>query len=111
MSLNVPPADRSDPIIGRLVPSLVELLGDSPGAEVDLQRAGPHSVRIRVIDVSLDGKTPRQRHDAVWSYLADLSPADLSAVAVIDAVTPEEADESPFADEFRPSAATTTAAA
>ena len=111
MPLRILPADISDPVIDRIVGPMTDFVTDWPNAEIDLQRAGSHTVRIRVIDLSFAEQTPRQRHDAVWSYLSVLPPTVLAKIGLVDTVTPEEVDDSPFTEEFQPSAELVAAAA
>jgi hypothetical protein len=89
MAINIP-RGKSDSIIERIIESLRAYEADHPEAQIDIYRQNSVSVRIRIIDPILVGKTKVDRSKKVWQYLNSLPDDVQSDISTLILLTPEE---------------------
>jgi len=85
MAVNIP-RGQSDDVIGQIVSVLRRYEADHPRAQIDAYRQNPVSVRVRIIDPELSGRSKPQRSQQVWNYLNELPDdvqGDISTVLLL----------------------------
>jgi len=89
MSIKVP-RGNSDEVINLMIEALRAYEADHLNAQIDLYRQNSVSVRVRIIDPDLAGKSKVDRSKEAWKYLNSLPDeiqADLSSLILL---APEE---------------------
>jgi stress-induced morphogen len=88
------PRGKTDPILKKISEVLRKYEADHPGADIDLYRQNPVSVRLRIIDPTFAGQGRVQRHQLVWQYLDQLTEEVQSDISTILLLTPAEKKKS-----------------
>jgi stress-induced morphogen len=89
MSINIP-RGRSDETIEKIVAALGVYEKEHPGAQIDLYRQNPVSVRVRIIDPEFKGQEKPQRNRVVWRYLGQLDEDAQSDISTLLLLAPDE---------------------
>jgi hypothetical protein len=89
MSIRVP-RGNSDAVISRIIEALRTYEADHPNAQIDLYRQNPVSVRVRIIDADLAGRSKIERSKEAWKYLISLPDEIQSDLSSLILRTPEE---------------------
>jgi hypothetical protein len=85
---------NSDEVIDRIIEALRAYEADHPNARIDLYRQNSVSVRVRIIDPDLAGRSKIDRSKEAWKYL-NLLPDDIqSDLSSLILLTPEETEGS-----------------
>ena len=90
MSIRVP-RGISDEIINRIIETLRAYEADHSRAQIDLYRQNSVSVRVRIIDPDLAGKSKIDRSKEAWKYLNSLPDEIQSDLSSLILLAPEEA--------------------
>jgi stress-induced morphogen len=99
MSIYIP-RGNSDPVIDQIIERLKVYESDHPGAQIDLYRQNPASVRVRIIDTDFGGLNRIERHKLVWNYLNNLSEETQSDISTLILLAPDESERSFASFEF-----------
>jgi hypothetical protein len=89
MAIRVP-RGKSDEVIERMIEALRAYEADHPKAQIDLYRQNRVSVRVRIIDPDLAGRSKVERSKEAWKYLNALSDEIQSDLSTLILLTPEE---------------------
>jgi len=84
----------SDKIIDRIIEALRAYEADHPNAQIDLYRLNSVSVRVRIIDPDLAGRSKIDRSKEAWSYLNSLPDDIQSDLSSLILLAPEETQKS-----------------
>ena len=85
---------KADKYVKRFVAALQDYVGTHPNAEVELFRANPGSIRVRIIDPDYKGLSDEEREDPVWEYLNQLPEDTVGFLSTLLLITPQEAKKS-----------------
>lgn len=83
-----------DPVTEAYAAQLGPYAAARPGAEVDVYRYSPVSVRVRLIDPTFQGKDRSERHKAVWPILNELDRDVLDELTMLVLISPDEQETS-----------------
>jgi hypothetical protein len=89
MAINIPRGE-SDEIIERIIEALQAYEVDHPGAQIDIYRQNPVSIRVRIIAPTFVGESKVERSRRVWRYLNSLPDDVQSDLSTLILLTPEE---------------------
>jgi hypothetical protein len=73
---------------------------EHPGAQIELYRQNPGSIRVRVIDDSFSRVPRMERHDQLWKYLEPLKDDIQQQISVLLLLAKKEMKESLMSLEF-----------
>ena len=93
MAVEIARGDR-DSILDEIAAVLEAYEQDHPKAKITIYRQNPVSVRVRVIDPDLKGKSKADRNDYVWNYLDRLSDDTQADISMLLLLTPSEVAKS-----------------
>ncbi len=93
MSIRVP-RGNSDEVINRIIAALRAYEADHPNAQIDLYRQNSVSVRVRIIDPDLAGRSKVDRSKEAWKYLNSLPDEIQSDLSSLILLAPEETKRS-----------------
>src|ERR1039458_1708460 len=85
---------NSDEVIDRIIDALRAYEADHPNAEIDLYRLNSVSVRVRIIDPDLAGRSKVDRSKEAWRYLNSLPDEIQSDLSSLILLAPEETKKS-----------------
>jgi stress-induced morphogen len=88
------PRGGSNAVIEQIKKTLHSFQEDHPGAQIDLYRQNPASIRVRIIDPGFAGMSKVERDERVWKYLDQLSDDDEGDISMLVLLTPEETTRS-----------------
>jgi len=80
----------TDETIAQLIEALTAYQAKHSKAQIDLYRQNSVSVRIRIIDPDLVGRSRAERNKYVWNYFNSLPEEMQSDVSSLILLTPEE---------------------
>jgi len=89
VAINIP-RGKSDEVIEKIIGVLRGYEADHQGAQIDLYRQNPVSVRIRIIDPAFRGQGKPQRSQQAWRYLVQLPEEVQSDISTVLLLTPDE---------------------
>ena len=79
----------------KLIQGALEEYGKAhPKAKIDLYRHSSVSVRVRIVDISFEGKSRTQREDEIWPLLERLPEEVVAELSLLLLLTPKEARKS-----------------
>jgi hypothetical protein len=81
---------KSDELIDCMIEALRAYETDHPNAQIDLYRQNSVSVRVRIIDPDLAGRSKIDRSKEVWKYLNALPDEIQSDLSTLILLTPDE---------------------
>ena len=84
------PRGQTDAVIERMIEALWPYEADHPRSEIDIYRQNRVSVRVRIIDPDLAGRSKVERSKAVWDYLDAMSDETVADLSTLILLTPEE---------------------
>ena len=93
MAINVMRGE-SDAVLEQLMAGLRSYEADHPGAQIDLYRQDPYSVRVRVIDPHFDSLDRSERNQLLWRYFESVPDDAVSDISTLLLLAPAEVPES-----------------
>jgi hypothetical protein len=85
---------RPDRILKQIVVALEEYQAAHPRAEIEAYRQNSVSVRVRIIDPDLAGKSRVQREEEIWPLLEKLPEETVQEISLLLLFTPDETAKS-----------------
>lgn len=89
MAINIP-RGKKDKVIEKVIAALRNYAKASPGAQIDVYRQSPVSVRIRIIDPAFVGLGKAVRHEKAWHFLEQLPEEVQGDISMLVLLSPEE---------------------